>query len=135
MSLMDWSSALSVNIKQFDDQHKKLVVMVNQLHDAMKIGKGSEVLGPILNSLISYAATHFADEETAMKKYDYPELPKHKAEHDKLAKQVIDLQKQYQSTHSVLSMTVMNFLKDWLVNHIQREDKKYGVYLNSKGVS
>lgn len=135
MSLMDWSPALSVNVKQFDDQHKKLVVLVNQLHDAMKVGKGSEVLGPILNSLISYAASHFADEEALLRQNNYPELLKHKSEHDKLTKQVLDLQKQYQTVKVALSMTVMNFLKDWLVTHIQGEDKKYGVYLNSKGVS
>ena len=135
MALMDWSPSFSVNVKKYDDQHKKLVAMVNQLHDAMKIGKGSEVLGPILNSLISYTATHFADEEALMRQHGYPDLPKHKSEHDKLAKQVLDLQKQYQTLKSALSTTVMNFLKDWLVNHIQNEDKKYGVYFNSKGIS
>lgn len=45
MALMTWSSAFSVKIKQFDDQHIKLVNMVNELHDAMKEGKGNEVAG------------------------------------------------------------------------------------------
>jgi len=135
MALMDWSPAFSVNVKQFDDQHKKLVAMVNQLHEAMKVGKGSEVLGPILNSLISYTASHFADEERLMQQNGYPNLAKHKVEHDKLTRQVLDLQKQYQTTKSALSMAVMSFLKDWLVNHIQGEDKKYGPFLNGKGVA
>jgi len=34
----------------------------------------------------------------------------------------------------VLSLEVMNFLKDWLMNHIQGSDKKYGPYLNSHGI-
>jgi len=135
MAIMEWGPALSVNVKQFDDQHKKLVVMVNQLHDAMKVGKGSEVLGPILNSLISYTASHFADEERLMQQHGYLDLAKHKAEHDKLTKQVLDLQKQYQTTKSALSMAVMTFLKDWLANHIQGEDKKYGPFLNGKGIA
>lgn len=134
MSMMQWSPAFSTNIKQFDDQHKKLVEMVNQLHDGMKVGKGSEVLGPILNSLISYTASHFADEEKLMQQHGYPDFAKHKAEHDKLTKQVLDLQKQYQTTKTALSMAVMTFLKDWLVNHIQGNDKKYGPFLKSKGI-
>lgn len=135
MAMMEWSSALSVSVKQFDDQHKKLVAMVNQLHDAMKVGKGGEVLGPILNSLISYTASHFADEERLMLQNGYPDLAKHKAEHDKLTSQVLDLQKQYQATNMGLSMAVMAFLRDWLVNHIQGEDKKYGPFLNGKGIA
>lgn len=135
MALMDWSPGFSVNVKQFDEQHKKLVAMVNQLHEAMKVGKGGEVLGPILNSLISYTASHFADEERLMQQHGYPDLVKHKAEHDKLTKQVLDLQKQYQTTKSALSMSVMSFLRDWLINHIQGEDKKYGPFLNGKGVA
>lgn len=135
MAMMEWSAAFSTNVKQFDEQHKKLVGMVNQLHDAMKIGKSGEVLGPILNSLISYTASHFADEERLMKQHGYPDFAAHKAEHDKLTKQVLDLQKQYQTNSTALSMPVMAFLKDWLVNHIQGNDKKYGPFLNGKGVA
>ncbi len=135
MALMDWSPDFSVKIKQFDDQHKKLVAMVNQLHDAMKLGKGAEVLGPTLDSLISYTASHFADEEKVMKQHCYPDFARHKVEHDKLTKQVLDLQKQYQTKKTALSVTVMSFLKDWLSNHIKGDDMKYGPFLKEKGVS
>jgi len=64
-------------------------------------------------------------------------LARHKSEHEKLVKQVIDLQAKFQAQAmgGVLTMTVMSFLKDWLVTHIQGEDKKYGVFLNAKGIS
>lgn len=134
MALMEWRPEFSVSVRQLDDQHGKLVGMVNELHDAMRVGKGKEVLGPILSSLISYTASHFAEEEKLMQQHGYPDLARHKPEHDKLTRQVLDLQKQYQSNGMVLSMTVMNFLRDWLVNHIQGEDKKYGPFFNGKGV-
>lgn len=60
MALMSWSDNLSVNIKEIDEQHKKLVGMVNDLHDAMKMGKGNDVTGKILTGLIQYVGTHFA---------------------------------------------------------------------------
>jgi hemerythrin len=34
-----------------------------------------------------------------------------------------------------LSLEMMGFLKDWLVEHIKGADKKYGPFLNKKGVS
>jgi hemerythrin len=131
---MQWSPAFSVNVKKFDDQHKKLVELVNQLHDAMKAGEGNTMLGVVLQSLISYTGTHFADEEKMMQANAYPDLARHKAAHENLVKQVLELQKKAQAGGGVITLTVMNFLKDWLVTHIQGEDKKYGHYFNAKGI-
>jgi len=135
MALMEWSPAFSVKVRKFDDQHKKLVELVNQLHDAMKAGQGHALLGTVLQSLISYTATHFKDEEQVMQANGYPDLVRHKGMHQKLVSQVLDLQKKFQAGGDVLTITVLNFLKDWLVSHIQGEDKKYGVFLNAKGIS
>ncbi|MBE2886467.1 bacteriohemerythrin [Geobacter anodireducens] len=135
MALISWSDSLSVKVKQFDDQHKKLVDMVNQLFDAMKAGKGNQVMGGILKSLIQYTQTHFAAEERVLKQHGYPDLEAHKKEHNALVMQVLDLQKQLQEGKSVLTQHVMTFLRDWLSKHIQGDDKKYGVYLNGKGIS
>jgi len=135
MALITWSDTLSVKVKQFDDQHKKLVDMVNQLFDAMKTGKGSQVMGDILKQLIAYTQTHFAAEERLLKQYAYPDFEAHKKEHNTLVMQVLDLQKQFQEGKPVLTQNIMTFLRDWLSRHIQGDDKKYGVFLNGKGVA
>lgn len=134
MSLMSWNPALEVNIKLFDLQHLKLVDMVNMLHDGMKSGTGKEALGLTIGGLISYTESHFADEEHLMEKYAYPNMNEHKFEHEKLVKQVQDLHKQFQSGQTILTLGVMMFLKDWLIKHIQGDDKKFGTFLNSQGV-
>jgi hemerythrin len=134
MALIAWNDKLSVQVRQFDDEHKKLIVMVNQLHDAMKEGKGKQVIGDVLNGLIAYTKNHFAAEEQLMKAHGYPDYDKHKKEHNQLTMTVLDLQKGYQAGSAPLSQSVMNFLKDWLTNHIQGVDKGYGPFLNSKGV-
>lgn len=135
MALITWSDTLSVKVKQFDDQHKKLVDMVNQLFDAMKTGKGNQVMGDILKQLIAYTQTHFAAEERLLKQYGYPDFEAHKNEHNALVMQVLDLQKQFQEGKPVLTQNIMTFLRDWLSRHIQGDDKKYGVFLNGKGVA
>lgn len=135
MALITWSDTLSVKVKQFDDQHKKLVDMVNQLFDAMKTGKGNQVMADILKQLIAYTQTHFAAEERLMKQFGYPDFEAHKKEHNALVMQVLDLQKQFQEGKAVLTQNVMTFLRDWLSKHIQGDDKKYGVFFNGKGVA
>ena len=135
MALMEWSPAFSVKVKKFDDQHKKLVELVNQLHDAMKAGQGNAMLGVVLQQLISYTSSHFADEEKTMQAHGFPGLAAHKVEHEKLVAQVLDLQKKFQAGSAMLTLTVLNFLKDWLITHIKGVDQKYGEFLSSKGVS
>lgn len=135
MALLTWNDSISVKVRQFDDQHKKLVDLVNKLHDAMKEGKGTQILGDVLKSLATYTQTHFADEERVMKQHGFPEYEKHKQEHNKLILQVVDIQKQMDAGKAPITQAVMQFLRDWLMKHIQGEDKKYGVYLNAKGIS
>ena len=88
-----------------------------------------------LSGLINYTATHFNDEERMLTTHAYPGLAAHKAEHAKLVKQVLELQQKFKDGQVMVTHEVMTFLKDWLIKHIQGDDKKYGVYLNSKGIS
>jgi hemerythrin len=135
MALIQWTEKLSVGVKQFDDEHKKLVGMLNELFDGMMAGKGKDVLGKVLDGLIEYTKSHFANEERLMVTYGYPELATHKFEHDSLAKQVLEVQRKYKEGGSaVLSMDVLNFLKGWLEKHIQGSDKKYAPLFNAKGI-
>ncbi len=135
MPLVVWSEKLSVGVPSIDNQHKKLVTLLNQLHDGMMNGKGKEVVGPVLRGLIDYTASHFKYEEQLFDKTTYPEAARHKKEHDDLVKRVLEIQQKYeQSGPGILTIQVMNFLKDWLTNHILGSDMRYSDHLIAKGV-
>ncbi len=135
MSLISWSNEYSVSIQSIDEQHKKLVSLINELHDAMKAAKGKEVLGKTLEDLVAYTKFHFSSEEKLMADNGYADLKNHQLEHDKLTSQVMDFQAKYKSGNALLSLEIMQFLKSWLVNHIKGSDKAYSPYLKSKGVN
>ncbi|BCS53530.1 bacteriohemerythrin [Geobacter sp. SVR] len=133
MALMEWNASLSTGIKRFDNDHRRLVDMVNNLHDAMKAGMGNHVVGEILDQLVNYTGQHFASEESQMRLHNYPEYMAHKKLHDALVAQVADIRKQFvQGT--ALPSNLLEFLKKWLTLHIMGEDKKYGPFLASKGL-
>ncbi len=135
MSLMEWTERMSVGVAQFDDEHKRLVALINDLFDAVQAGRGRQALGSVLDELVDYTKTHFAHEEHQLKKLGYASFEEHKKEHDVLTKQVIDIQRKYHAgATAMLSMEVMSFLKNWLVNHIQGTDSRYTAFLNEKGV-
>jgi hemerythrin len=132
--MFEWSEKYSVNIREIDDQHKKLIGMVGKLHDAMRQGKGKQAVGEVLNNLVQYVRTHFAAEERLMKANGYPEYDAHKAKHDGLTLKVADIYREYQDGKVTISLEVMNFLENWVDGHIMGTDKQYAPFLNGKGV-
>jgi hemerythrin-like metal-binding protein len=130
---MVWNDALSVNISEIDHQHQHLIDLINILHDAMKQGRGKEVLSVTLDELARYAVEHFAAEEKLMQKYGYPEFSAHKAEHESFIKKVTDFQNGFIAGKLLLSIEILTFLRDWTINHIAETDKKYVPFLSSKG--
>jgi len=135
MALMTWKADYSVNIKQIDDQHKKLIELINTLHDAMAQGRAKEALQRVLQELVTYCATHFKFEEQLMESNGYPDFAAHKDKHTKMTGKVLALQKEVEAGKVAVSMDVMRFLEQWLDKHILGTDKKYGSFLNSKGVN
>ncbi len=125
MEMISWSEKYSVNNFLIDAQHKKLVSIINRLHAAMKEGKAKNILEFILDDLIMYTKEHFRTEERMMMNANYPGLKEHSQEHEKLTEKVIDFQKLFIEGKALITMDLMNFLKSWLINHIEGTDKKY----------
>jgi methyl-accepting chemotaxis protein/hemerythrin len=129
---MQWSSDYENGIKKFDDQHKVLFDLINQLYVAMKNKQGKSAMAGILNELANYTDFHFKSEEEAFDKFGYPHTAEHKAIHEKLVAQVIDFIDKFQSGTAMVDFNLLNFLQDWLNNHIKVEDKKYSSFLKGK---
>ncbi|MCX7909680.1 MAG: bacteriohemerythrin [Ignavibacteria bacterium] len=135
MSFITWNDSYSVGVAIIDNQHKRLVNIINELNDAMGAGKGKEVLGKVLFELIQYVNTHFKTEEEYMIKYQYDEYEQHRYEHEKLTDEVKRFYEDFNSGKAVLSIQIMNFLRNWLMDHIIIKDKKFGKFLNEKGMN
>jgi hemerythrin len=134
MAFVEWSDKFSVGITSIDNQHKKLVEIVNKLHTAMLAGKGNEILGGIFNELVKYTSEHFATEEMYFKVHKYSQEAIHKKEHEDLVKQALELQKKFAAGGTGVTMSTATFLKDWLGKHILNSDKAYSEFLIGKGV-
>ncbi|MBZ0158505.1 MAG: bacteriohemerythrin [Alphaproteobacteria bacterium] len=131
---IQWSNNYSVHVGMIDDQHKEIIRLVNEMHDALRQRRSRDILGTILNELADYAVKHFKVEEDLFQKYGYPEEAVHKEAHAALVRRVVELQKDFEIGRASINTDVMNFLKDWLINHILRTDKRYSAFMNSKGV-
>lgn len=129
MAYIVWDDKFTINFKLIDDQHKTLVELINELHDAMSINKSKQVIATVLQKLVDYTVSHFSTEEKYMIKYNYRWYLAHKAEHRAFVEKVTSFQQKYNEGKTGLSTEIMSFLKDWLVNHILSTDKKLGTFL------
>ena len=134
MALITWTEELSVGVPSIDEQHKKLVNMINSLNDALEKGEADEMIVKIFNGLAAYTQKHFAYEEELFATHGYAESAAHKKEHADLITQVVELKKKLDAGDFMIGAELMSFLKKWLTNHILGSDKKYSRFLNEHGV-
>ncbi len=134
MAYIEWTDSLSVGVKKFDDQHKVLVSIINDLHQSLSEGKTNDVMSQILERLLDYTIEHFAEEEKYFVKYGYPETADHKEKHTRLIDEVVQLRKQLDEGDITISYETMGFLQDWLIHHVLQADMKYKDFFHSKNV-
>lgn len=124
MKLIVWKSSYEGGNPEIDQQHQKLVEIINDLHDAMMLGKGMQIMNQILESLIAYTAFHFDAEEKWMADNRYAHVSEHNVLHEKLTSQVLIFKEEFESNALSNTVRANNFLKTWLTDHILEEDLK-----------
>ncbi|MEO5346235.1 MAG: bacteriohemerythrin [Magnetococcus sp. YQC-9] len=129
-----WSDDLVTGMEDIDNDHKKLVGMVNQIHRLLKESAGREAVAKVIGELAEYTQFHFSREEKLFDKYHYPETRSHKEKHVKLLNDVGELMKRFEAGDFAAPMDLMTVSKVWLVQHILRTDMHYAQYFREKGV-
>ena len=123
-----WESSLITGHPEVDRQHRALFVAFNHLLEAMERGKGSEEVHETLIFLKEYTINHFRMEEALMDEHKYPGSAGHKALHQDFADKLEDLLDRHERGASV-TISVMQFLKNWLLEHIHKADKRLAKYI------
>jgi len=134
MPIVAWCDEYSVNVKEIDVQHQKLLELVNDLHSAVEACLDKNSLQNLLVELVDFTHIHFSYEEQLMKKHDYPELVKHHKEHRILLRHMSDLVAAVSSGQYPTFYSDYDVSTDWALLHISEHDKSLGAFLNSKGI-
>ncbi|MBE0624138.1 MAG: hemerythrin family protein [Burkholderiales bacterium] len=139
MELIRWNDRLKLGIAVVDRQHERLVEIINRLHDATVQGRGSAVIGEIIDEMIIYTATHFSMEEKYFAQFDYPDAEEHKREHDALIEKVgafaDDFAKAQGGSKSALATELLQFLKIWWQFHMMETDAKFVTLFRERGLT
>jgi len=131
---MKWHESYSVGVDKFDYQHKILIDFINQLEIASETGDSLEETSQVLEGLFDYAIFHFKIEQNILKEYAYQGQKEQEQEHGLFLEKIRGFRKDLRGGDILVTEKINQFLQGWLVEHILMVDKKYKVFLNSKGV-
>ena len=125
-----WDNSFSVGFDSMDDQHKKLVDMINELFQACEQGviEADMAFLQIIKKALDYAETHFTDEEELLREANYPYLGEQKEQHKDFVAEVQKSIEEFEAGN-IEPDYLAKFLKNWLLNHIAVYDKRYTPYL------
>lgn len=128
MDFAIWSESLSVEIDLIDDQHKVLILLINDT-SRMIMAKNNDKVVEILKELRNYTDIHFSEEEELFKRSDYPKTEKHVREHRFFINKLAEFEANLAENDPTVSINILEFLKNWLFYHIQIVDKGYSLYV------
>ncbi len=129
MALFEWDDSFSVGIEMIDKQHMILVRAINLMDMAVNANSSDRLLGAIFDTLADYTDVHFKYEEDLFEMYDYPDAAAHQQQHNDLLEKVLDLKSDWKAGKAEIGQEVLDFLVDWLKNHILGTDQAYTAFL------
>ena len=135
MPFIVWTNDLSVDVKMLDNDHKRLAILINDMHESLMSGRDSKVLEQIFDELIACSRLHFANEEQFLDQAGYSGAVAHRQEHEKKIEQILVLQVRFSDAKgSAGYIEVLDQLKEWLFKHIENSDKAFMAHLKTTGV-
>lgn len=131
---IQWSEEHSVNVKEIDDQHKKFIEILNEFYDAITKGSGRGELDKLLDKITEYASWHFSTEEGYFDEFKYEGSEEHKKEHQKIKDRISAFKHKKGTNEIEYYSDLIDFLEEWLVDHLDVMDKKYIECFNGHGL-
>ncbi|MGY6275489.1 bacteriohemerythrin [Methylomonas sp. MgM2] len=134
MSILEWNDQLLVGIESVDNQHRKLLALINRLDEVVALGEDQHTIAETLNELVEYTVYHFQHEEELMRNADFnPEmLARHQHEHRGFVEKIENIRAQAQTNTGVISKELLEFLINWLYQHTLKTDKIMAISLNQE---
>jgi len=130
MSFLVWSDKYLTGIPRIDSDHQNLFLIVNVLYDNVHSGQENIKLSPLLSALGEYVKKHFTAEELIMRSANYPNLSGHMEKHRALSRRVRGFVEQANENPQDVNVNeLLEFLKNWLTNHVLKSDMDYVPYV------
>ncbi|MGO9243011.1 MAG: bacteriohemerythrin [Bryobacteraceae bacterium] len=125
MAFLVWEPAFSVGVWEIDRQHRSLIGLINQLHEAQAGDGPQQKLQAVFAATVDYVRNHFVFEESYLERLGYEDLERHKERHQELLSQLGHMRRLFDAGPLTVSPELVRFLKEWVTSHILQCDRGY----------
>ncbi len=136
---LQWEDSYSVKVEEIDNQHKKIITLINQLYDAMLANEMETTVHDILAEMQTYADTHFSTEEKYFDEFNYEDTEAHTKTHEAYREKVLTFMHILEETPAdgmtAFMLSLLSFLEDWWIGHILHSDQEYVECFVKNGLS
>jgi len=125
VQIFPWNPNFQTGLPGIDQQHEKLVMLINQMASHLANQSGALELNTIFDELTAYATYHFDTEEALWHEFLHgdPWEAHHKAVHGDFLKALLDFKASvHDKPFEQAIEDLLRFLTHWLVFHILEDD-------------
>jgi len=131
---IEWNDSFSVGVALFDEQHRRLIAMLNKMIRDPTATTRSETVADVLTDMTNYAQEHFKSEEDLMIEHDYPHLDEHRRQHRGFQEKAARLCFATVKGQASVPHEMLVYLQQWLIHHILQADMAFKPFFEQKGV-
>lgn len=131
---LNWKEEYSVNVKEIDEQHKLLFKLINELIEAIRSVPSRQKIEEIIGGIVHYKTEHFATEEKYFEMFKYDKAEEHIAAHKQFSVKVEEIQDKFKDDTTAFAFALVDFLEDWLIDHLLTMDHEYIKCFNDHGL-
>lgn len=130
MAFFIWRDSFNIGIEEIDQQHRKFMEMLNECYEAVSFAKTTTINHELVNKLKAYVSMHFDYEIDMLKNTGYIETEQQLKQHKYFESRISELESSLLHVNAESLITVFSFLRDWFLNHILENDRKYVSFVN-----
>jgi hemerythrin-like metal-binding protein len=132
MVKIQWEESISVGVPQLDEDHKKLIGILNYVDAHQDDGVESEAISLVMEQIREFASSHFRHEEEYMLSIDYPEYDAHKKLHKQFREKTAALCLDIMDHKKTAPKDIYHFLRNWMIEHMLHVDKRLQAFAEAK---
>lgn len=130
--VFNFEAEFKLGIESVDQEHMKLVNMLNDVHRLVNEGKKNEAIEYFSLTLARYVSEHFAHEEAYMRQIGFPQVEEHAKIHENFKKSFMQSLPKLATYDDAAFRAALSDAFTWIINHIGRTDRKYAQFLMEK---
>lgn len=129
MKLIEWRDDFSIGLPEVDHEHRQLIESINALYGDLDSGADAEQVAGVLGDIHADIAAHFALEEKNMASLGYDGLAAHKADHERLIDDLLDIIDDVHAAGFCDADTLSQRLSAWFGEHFRTQDARLHAWL------